>query len=92
MANEKPRVRWQDLNGEERYRVIELMRQGGVEIKELCRSFGVSRQTLYRAKEAADQADLRAAVAVTLGLVEAGLPNRSVWETPSLGVTTRSWS
>ena len=28
MANEKPRVRWQDLSGEERYRVIELMLLG----------------------------------------------------------------
>ncbi len=60
MENELPRVRWKDLSGQERYQVITLMRKGQVEIKELCRSFGVSRQTLYRAAEAADKASVTA--------------------------------
>lgn len=38
--------------------MVELMRKGEVEIKQLCRTFGVSRQTLYRALEAADRASV----------------------------------
>ena len=57
MADET-RLRWQDLSGEERYRVIELLRKGEVEVKQLCRTFGVSRQTLHRAAAAADQASV----------------------------------
>ena len=53
-------VRWKDLSGEERYRVVELARKGEVPIGELCRTFGVSRQTLYRAMEAADRASAEA--------------------------------
>jgi transposase-like protein len=49
-------VKWQELSGEERYRVVELARKGQVSIRELCKTFGVSRQTLYRAMEAADRA------------------------------------
>lgn len=52
--------KWKDLSGEERYRVVELARKGEVEIAELCRTFGVSRQTLYRALEAADRASVEA--------------------------------
>lgn len=52
--------KWKDLSGEERYRVVELARKGEVEIKDLCRTFGVSRQTLYRALEAADRASVAA--------------------------------
>ena len=51
---------WKDLSGEERYRVVELARKGEVEISELCKTFGVSRQTLYRALEAADSASVEA--------------------------------
>jgi hypothetical protein len=36
------------------------MRKGEVEIKQLCRTFGVSRQTLYRALESADSASVEA--------------------------------
>jgi transposase-like protein len=53
-------MKWQELSGEQRYRVVELVRQGEISIRELCRSFGVSRQTLYRAMEAADQAAIAA--------------------------------
>jgi transposase-like protein len=52
--------KWKDLSGEERYRVVELARKGEVEIADLCRTFGVSRQTLYRALEAADRASVEA--------------------------------
>jgi transposase len=53
-------MKWQELSGEERYRVVELARKGEASISELCKSFGVSRQTLYRALEAADQAAIEA--------------------------------
>jgi transposase-like protein len=60
MDDEPKRMRWQDLDGAERYRIVELMRSGEVEIHQLCRTFGVSRQTLYRAAEAADSAAVAA--------------------------------
>ncbi len=53
-------VTWKGLSGEERYRVVELARQDETSIRELCRTFGVSRQTLYRALEAADRASVEA--------------------------------
>lgn len=51
---------WKELSGQERYRVVMLARKGEVEVSRLCRTFGVSRQTLYRAMEAADQASMQA--------------------------------
>jgi len=53
-------MKWQELSGEERYRVVELARKGETTIRELCRMFGVSRQTLYRAMEVADRAAMAA--------------------------------
>ena len=53
-------MRWKDLSGEERYRVVELARKGEVEVAELCRSFGVSRQTLYKAMSVTDRASVEA--------------------------------
>ena len=53
-------VRWQELSGEERYRVVEMARKGEVPLSELCKTFGVSRQTLYRAMAAADRASAAA--------------------------------
>jgi transposase-like protein len=53
-------LKWKELSGEERYRVVEMARKGEVSLSELCRTFGVSRQTLYRAMEAADQASTEA--------------------------------
>ena len=50
------KLKWKELSGEERYRVVELARKGEVAVSELCRTFGVSRQTLYRAMDAADRA------------------------------------
>ena len=53
-------MKWKDLKGEERYRVVETARKGQVPIKELCRTFGVSRQALKMAMDKADQAAMEA--------------------------------
>ena len=53
-------LKWKTLSGEERYRVVEMARKGEVAISELCKTFGVSRQTLYRAMAAADRASAEA--------------------------------
>ena len=55
-------MKWKDLSGEERYRVVEMARKGDVPMAELCRSFGMSRQTLKTAMEKADQAAMEALV------------------------------
>jgi transposase-like protein len=56
----RPVMKWKDLGGEERYRVLELVRKGEVSIKEICQTFGVSRQVLSRAMEKADRASVEA--------------------------------
>ena len=53
-------LKWTQLSGQERYRVVMLARKGDIEVSELCQTFGVSRQTLYRAMEAVDQASMAA--------------------------------
>ena len=53
-------MKWRDLSGEERYRVVEMARKGEVPQKEICETFGVSRQTLYRAMQKADEASMEA--------------------------------
>ena len=53
-------MKWKELDGEERYRVVEVARKGEVPIKEICETFGVSRQTLYRAMNKADEASAAA--------------------------------
>lgn len=53
-------MKWRELDGEERYRVVEIARKGEVPISEICKSFGVSRQTLHRATDKADQASMEA--------------------------------
>ena len=60
MANESKPLRWQQLSGEQRYRVLELLNKGTVEAAELSRRFGVSRQTLYRALAVAQAAGIAA--------------------------------
>ncbi|NIQ81430.1 MAG: helix-turn-helix domain-containing protein [Anaerolineae bacterium] len=60
MDEPKRTLTWKELSGQERYRVVMLARQGEVSVQELCKTFGVSRQTLYRAMEAADQAAMEA--------------------------------
>ena len=49
-------MKWKELSGEERYRVVQLARKGEVPIGELCKTFGVSRQTLTAAMEKVDRA------------------------------------
>jgi transposase-like protein len=49
-------MKWKELNGEGRYRVVQMAREGKVPIKALCRSFGVSRQSLKTAVDKADRA------------------------------------
>lgn len=53
-------MNWQEMSGAERYRVVELARRGEVPINELCRMFGVSRQTLSLAVEKAEEAAMAA--------------------------------
>jgi len=61
MPSEMPSMlRWKDLDGQQKYEVVELARKPGTQIQELCQAFGVSRQTLYRAMEAADTAAIEA--------------------------------
>ena len=60
MDEQTKTLKWQELSGEERYRVVEMARKGQVPLSELCKTFGVSRQTLYRAMEAADRASAEA--------------------------------
>ena len=49
-------MKWNDLTGEERYRVVELARKGETPIREICEAFGVTRQTLTKAITAAEEA------------------------------------
>jgi transposase-like protein len=53
-------MKWKDLSGEERYRVVQMARKGEVPVGELCRTFGVSRQTLKTAMEKVDLAAMEA--------------------------------
>lgn len=53
-------MKWKDLGGEERYRVVEMVRKGEMSIKEICEAFGVTRQALRQAVEKADQASVEA--------------------------------
>ena len=53
-------MKWKDLGGEERYRVLELARQGEMSLKQICETFGVSRQVLNRAMEKTDRASVEA--------------------------------
>lgn len=53
-------MKWKDLGGEERYRVLELARKGEMSLKQICETFGVSRQVLNRAMEKADRASVEA--------------------------------
>jgi len=53
-------MKWKELSGEERYRVVEMLRKKEVPIKEICETFGVSKQTLYRAAHKADEASMAA--------------------------------
>jgi transposase-like protein len=49
-------MQWKEMTGEEKYRVVEMARKGEKPIKEICRTFGVSRQALSKAMEKVSQA------------------------------------
>ena len=49
-------MNWKDLNGEERYRIVEMARKGTKPITEICKAFGVTRQTLTKAIATAEAA------------------------------------
>jgi transposase-like protein len=53
-------MKWKELSGQERYRVVQMVRQGKIPIKEICQSFGVSRQTLKTAMDKVEQAAMEA--------------------------------
>ncbi len=48
-------TKWKEMTGEERYQVVELALSGKAEVAELCRTFEMSRQTLYRAMDTASK-------------------------------------
>lgn len=52
-------MKWKDMTGQERYRVVEMARRGDRPIREICRTFAVSRQALNRAMEKASQAAMQ---------------------------------
>ena len=61
MPSENPKLlKWKNLNGEQKYQVVELARKEEISITELCQTFGISRQTLYRAMDMADTASTEA--------------------------------
>lgn len=53
-------MKWKELSGQERYQVVQMAREGKVSIKEICRTFGVSRQSLKTAMDKAERAAMEA--------------------------------
>jgi len=53
-------VKWKELSGRERYGVVEMARKGELAVSEVCKTFGISRQTLHRAMREADRASAEA--------------------------------
>ena len=61
MPSETPNMlEWKDLDGQQRYKIVELARKQGTQVQEVCKTFGISRQTLYRAMDAADKGAVEA--------------------------------
>ena len=61
MPSETPNMlKWKDLDGQQKYEIVELARKQGTQVQEVCKTFGISRQTLYRAMEAADKGAIEA--------------------------------
>ncbi len=61
MPSESPKLlKWKNLDGQQKYQVVELARKEETSITELCQTFGISRQTLYRAMDMADMAATKA--------------------------------
>ena len=79
MPSETPRqLKWRDLDGQQKYEVVELARKQGVQVKELCQAFGVSRQTLYRAMEVVDKAAIEALSPKPKGRPPVPLPQKDI--------------
>ena len=53
-------MKWKEMTGQERYQVVEMARKGEKSLKEICQTFGVSRQALSKAMEKASQAAMDA--------------------------------
>ena len=53
-------MKWKEMTGPERYRVVEMARLGEKSLKEICETFGVSRQALSKAMEKVSQAAMEA--------------------------------
>jgi predicted DNA-binding protein YlxM (UPF0122 family) len=53
-------MKWKEMTGEERYRVVEMARRGEKSLKEICETFGVRRQALSKAVEKVSQAAMEA--------------------------------
>ncbi len=53
-------LKWKNLDGQQKYEIVELARKQGTQVQEVCKTFGISRQTLYRAMDAADTAAIEA--------------------------------
>lgn len=53
-------MKWKELSGPDRYQAIRMLMEGTVSMAELSRTFEVSRQTLSRARELAEQAAMDA--------------------------------
>jgi transposase-like protein len=53
-------MKWKDMTGEERYRIVEMAQKGDLSQAEICRTFEVSRQTLHKAMIQVSQAAVKA--------------------------------
>jgi len=53
-------MKWREMTGPERYRVVEMARKGQRPLTEICRTFEVSRQALSKAMERASRAAMEA--------------------------------
>jgi transposase-like protein len=61
MPSETPSMlKWKSLDGQQKYEIVELARKQGTQVQEVCKTFGICRQTLYRAMEAADKGAIEA--------------------------------
>jgi len=60
MDAESRAMKWKQMDGQERYQLIEMVRKGQVPVTQICETFSVSRQTLYRAMERLDEISVQA--------------------------------
>ena len=53
-------MKWKDMTGEERYRVVEMAQKGEQPLAEICSTFEVSRQALHKAMAQVSRAAVKA--------------------------------